>query len=44
MSGGIGGLGFGLKILMTFLIFINKVIDLVCTSRCIKKEGMYVGY
>jgi len=41
MRGRIGG--FHLKFLMNFLNSIGKVEDLVCSSRNIKKEDMYVG-
>ena len=42
-SGESDGLGFGLNFLMTPLGSINEVEALVCTSRSIKNEDMYLG-
>jgi len=41
MSGGCDGLG--LNFIIILLGFIDEVETLVCTSRSINKDGMYVG-
>lgn len=43
MSGGNGGLGFDLNFLMNLLGSIDEFDASLCSSRSIKKEGMYMG-
>jgi len=38
------GDGLGLKFIIILLDFIDEVETPVCTSGCIKKDGMYVEY
>lgn len=42
-SGRIGGLGFVLNFLMTLLNSMDEVEASICSSRSVKKEGIYLG-